>query len=190
MHKTEIKDVFKELTATEKGLSNSQAEERLHKYGLNELKAEEGVRPLKILLEQFYSPLVWILLSAFAISIFLHEAVDAIVIAIIVIVNAVLGFVQEYRAERSIKELKKLSSLKAKVLRDGKVVKIDNKYLVPGDIIILETGDKVPADARLFEVYDLETQEASLTGESLPVTKYLLALAEKTPLAERNNMVY
>jgi len=190
MYQKEIKDVFKELASSEKGLSSSKAEERIHKYGFNELKAEEGVHPLKILLEQFYSPLVWILLAALGISIFLHETVDAIIIAIIVVVNAVLGFFQEYRAERAIKELKKLSSLKAKVLRDGKIIKVDNKYLVPGDVIVLETGDKIPADARLFEVYDLETQEASLTGESLPVTKYLKVLAEKTPLAERNNMIY
>jgi len=189
-HSLRKEDVLKELKTTEKGLSSHEAEVRLHKYGFNELKAEDGISPIKILLQQFTSPLIWILIFALGISVFLNEIIDAIVIVAIIILNAVLGFTQEYRAESSIDALKKMASLKAKVLRDGKEIKIDSKNLVPGDIIILETGDKVPADSRLIELHSLNTQEAPLTGESLPVVKDLKELKEKTPIADRKNMVY
>ena len=201
-HSISVKDTLKQLNTSENGLSGHEAEVRLHKYGFNELKAEEGLNPIKILLQQFSSPLVWILIVALAISIFLavngnnshsaavSEFADAIAIGVIIIINSILGFVQEYRAERSIDALKKMASLKAKVIRNGKEMKIDSKYLVPGDVLILETGDKIPADARLFEVHSLETQEAPLTGESQPVTKLTDAMEEKTPLADRKNMVY
>ena len=108
----------------------------------------------------------------------------------IVLVNAILGFVQESRAEKSIEALQKMASPHAKVLRAGKITKIESRYLVPGDIIILETGDKVPADARLIEIHELQTQEASLTGESNPLTKSLEELPSNTSLAERKNMLY
>ncbi|MBU0459576.1 MAG: calcium-translocating P-type ATPase, SERCA-type [Nanoarchaeota archaeon] len=183
-------ETLKVLKTTEKGLSSHEAEERLHKYGFNELKAEKGISPFKIFLQQFTSPLVWILLFALIVSIVLKETVDASVIGIIILLNAVLGFFQEYRAEKAIEALKKMASLKATVLRNNKQFKIDSKLLVPGDIIILETGEKIPADARLLEIHNLQTQEGPLTGESQPVTKYLLALKEKTPLADHKNMVY
>lgn len=183
-------EAFKNLKTSEKGLTSHEAEERLHYYGLNELKAEEGVHPLKVLLEQFASPLVWTLIAALGISIFLHEYFDAVVVGIIIILNAVLGFVQEYRAEKAIEALKKMASLKARVLRNGREIKIDSTEVVPGDIIILETGDKIPADGRLFEIHSLQSQEAPLTGESQPISKILDSLEEKTLLADRKNMVY
>src|SRR3989344_43289 len=134
------------------------------------------------------------LLVALAISLFLamretgsttlQQYADAIVIGAIVLLNSVLGFVQEFKAERSIEALKKMVSLKAKVLRNGKEAKIDSKFLVPGDILVLTAGDKVPADARILEAYSLYTQESSLTGESLPVGKSIETLPEKTPLAD------
>ena len=189
MYQKKVGDVFKELRSSEKGLSSHEAEQRVHQYGLNELKAEEGVHPLKIFLQQFASPLVWILIFALGVSIFLHETVDAIVIGAIIVINALLGFFQEYRAERAIEALKRMASAKAKVLRNGKEIKIDSTYVVPGDVIVLETGDKIPADARLIEVHDLKTQEGPLTGESQPVTKNLNVLKDKTPLADRKNMV-
>jgi len=190
MHQKEINDVLKELHSSEKGLTNHDAEQRIHTYGLNELQVENGINPLKLLLQQFSSPLVGILLAALIISIFLGETADAIVIGIIVIMNAILGFIQEYKAEKAIEALKRLVSIKAKVLRNGKEVKIDSKYIVPGDILILETGDKIPADARVVEAHILHTQEGPLTGESQPVPKITDKLAEDTPLADRKNMVY
>ena len=181
---------LKELKVSKKGLTNQEAEHRRQTYGLNELKAEKGVHPIRIFIEQFSSPLIWILLFALAVSIFLHETTDAIVIGVIVVLNAILGFMQEYKAERAIEALKKMASPKAKVLRNGKEIKIESKLLVPGDIIILETGDKVPADCRLIEIHSLETQEAPLTGESLPVKKKIDKLAKKTSLADRRNLVF
>jgi len=189
-HALDEENALKVLKTSKKGLSNPEAEHRQQTYGLNELKAEKGTSPIKIFLEQFSSPLIWILLFALVVSIFLNEITDAIVIAVIVVLNAVLGFVQEYRAEKAIEALKRMASPKAKVIRNGEVIKIESKFLVPGDIIVLETGDKVPADARMLEIHDLKTQEATLTGESQPVTKTLDKSAEKTALADRKNMLY
>ena len=181
---------LKELKTSKNGLSNQEVEHRRQTYGLNELKTEKGVHPIRIFIEQFSSPLIWILLVALAVSVFLHETTDAIVIGVIVVLNAALGFVQEYKTEKAIEALKKMASLKAKVIRGGTEIKIESKFLVPGDIIVLETGDKVPADSRLIEIHNLQTQEAPLTGESQPVTKILGVLTEKTSLAERKNLVF
>lgn len=183
-------ETLKQLKITTKGLSGHESEERLNKYGLNEIKREEGIGPLKILLSQFSSPLVWILIVALIISVALSEYIDASVIGVIIVINAILGFSQEYRAEKAIEALQKMISQKAKVLRDGKEIKIDSRYLVPGDIIFLETGDRVPADSRLIEIHNLQTQEGSLTGESQPVRKNLDKSLEKTILGDRKNMVF
>ena len=190
MHDKKIGDVFAELKATEKGLSQHEAEQRLKQYGLNEIKEGKKISPLEIFIGQFKSVVIWILIGATIISAFLNEYIDAIVILVIIVLIAVLGFIQEYRAERAIEALKKLSSLKATVLRDGQKKDIDSKELVPGDIIFLETGDKVPADARFIEVFNLQTQEAALTGESQPVKKNTNVLEEKTQVADRKNIVF
>jgi Ca2+-transporting ATPase len=190
MYYKENKVLYKELKTSSNGLSSSEAKKRINQYGLNEIKEKEGISPLKIFISQFHNFIIYILLVALIVSIFVGEKIDAIVIGAILVLNAVLGFIQEYKAEKAIEALKKMASLKAKVLRDGKEQKIDASQLVPGDIIILETGDKVPADARLIEVINLQTQEAALTGESVPVKKELVVLDEKTPVADRINMVF
>jgi len=189
-HSFSEKEFFQKLNSSPPGLSNHQAETRLHQYGLNEISEEKKIHPLKLLFEQFTSPLIWILIAALAISIFFGETIDAIVIAVIIVINAILGFVQEYKAEKAIEALRKMASPKAKVLRDGHEITIDATKLVPGDVILLETGDKIPADSRIFESHDFETQEAVLTGESLPIKKSLDLFPQKTPLADRKNMVY
>ena len=188
-HTLSVEQSLKELKTSEKGLKGHEAEQRLHDYGFNELKGKEGLHPITIFLQQFSSPLVWILLVALIISIVLNEIVDATVIAIIVVANAILGFIQEYKAEKAIEALKKMASPKARVLRDGKEIKIESQLLVPGDIIFLETGDKIPADARLIEAHNLHLEEASLTGESSSVSKQP-ELLKDLPLADRKNMVY
>ena len=196
MYNKKIDDVLKELQTSPQGLTKQEAAYRLHKYGLNELKEEKKIHPLTILFEQFTSPLIWLLLLAIVISVILyaidpsHKLTDAFVIAAIVIINTVLGFTQEYRAEKAIEALKKMASLKAKVIRNNQEFIIDAKQLVPGDIIILEPGEKIPADARLFEIHEFQTQEAALTGESLPVQKELSLFPEKTQIADRKNTVY
>ncbi|MBI2653556.1 calcium-translocating P-type ATPase, PMCA-type [Candidatus Woesearchaeota archaeon] len=190
MHHKPIEQVLRELKTSEKGLSQKEAEERLKQYGLNEIKEGKKVSPWEIFLNQFKSIVIWILIFATIVSGFLKEYIDAIVILIIVILISVLGFFLEYRAEKAIEALKKLTSLKATVIRDGKKQEIDAKEIVPSDIIVLETGDKVPADARLMEVFNLQTQEAALTGESQPVKKNTDVLPEKTPIADMKNAVF
>jgi len=190
MHDKKIEEIYQELNTKKEGLTEKEVEARLIKYGYNEIKEAKKVSPIKILLNQFNNVVIYILIFALAISIFLGETIDAIVIGAIVVANALLGFIQEYKAEKSIEALKKLSSLKATVIRGGREKDIDAKLLVPGDIIRLETGDKIPADCRLFELINLQTLEAPLTGESTPVIKELKVLSEKTLLADRINMTF
>jgi len=190
MHSASLKEVFKSLGSSEKGLSEKQASNRLKKYGLNIFRHEEKVSPLMIFLKQFTDLLVIILIVAMVIAFLVGEMVDAVIIGVILILNATFAFVQEYKAEKAIKLLKKMAPHKAKVRRDGKIIEIDTSDVVPGDILILESGDKVPADARLIKVISLHVDEASLTGESVPVAKKVGALPEKTVLADRLNMVF
>jgi len=189
-HNKEIKEVFKELESSEEGLTEKEAEERLAKYGPNEIQEKKKISPLKILINQFHNFLIYILIFAAGVSAFIGEFVDSVVILIILVLIGVIGFIQEYRAEKAIEALKKLASLKAKVIRDKEEKQIDVGKLVPGDIILVETGDKIPADSRLIDIKNLATQEASLTGESVPVKKELKVLAEKIPLGDKINMVF
>ena len=187
----ETKQVINELNSnTTKGLTNAEANKRTQKYGYNTLKEKKGISPIKIFFSQFQSIVVYILIAAVIISMVLGEFVDGIVILIILILNAVFGFIQEYKAEKSIEALKKLGSLNAKVIRNGKEILLDSKFLVPGDIIHLEEGDKVPADARIIEIVRLKIQEASLTGESTSINKTIEVMNPDSILAERKNMVY
>ncbi|HIH18328.1 MAG TPA: cation-translocating P-type ATPase [Nanoarchaeota archaeon] len=182
---------IKSLASAAKGLGGKEASSRLEKYGKNEIKEGKKISPFKILLNQFTSPVVYILIAALVISGILREIIDSVVIASILVINGVFGFVQEFRAERAIEALKKLESLKANVLRDGKIVQIDAAMLVPGDIILLDTGDRVPADSRVIEINELKTQEAILTGESNPVSKTIGAIKkEKISVSEQENMVF
>jgi len=179
-------------TDSSKGLSLQEASSRLDKYGPNQLKEKKGRSALSIFFEQFQDFIIWVLVGAALISGFLKEWVDAIAIIAIVILNAILGFIQEYRAEKSLAALKKLSSPTSKVIRDGHHNIIPSSELVPGDLIELEAGDNIPADSRIIWLTsNFSVQEASLTGESTPVLKTTLALEEKeVPLADRANMVY
>jgi len=174
------------------GLTTPEAAARSAKYGANRLEEKKGPSPLSIFVGQFRDFIVLVLIGAALVSGFLQEWVDAIAIVAIVILNAFLGFIQEYRAERALGALKKLSSPTAKVIRDGHGQVISSHDLVPGDIIELEAGDNAPADSRIgWLTSNFAVQEASLTGESTPVAKTVLALSEnETPLADRANMVY
>ena len=189
-HAKTSSEAIKLLESSPIGLSSNEAARRLAQYGPNEIKDAAKISPLKIFLKQFDSMVIWILMFATVVSAFLHEYIDAIVIGVILVLIAVLGFFQEYRAEKAIEALKRLASLKAKVMRDGKRIEIDSKDLVPGDIIIIEAGDKVPADARLIEAVNLKTQEAALTGESQPVTKNIEPVAESASLGDRLNSLF
>ncbi|MAG45500.1 MAG: ATPase [Nanoarchaeota archaeon] len=174
-------EVLKNLNSSIHGLTQKEASERLHKYGLNELKKKENLTVLKLFLKQFLDPLIIILILAAVISFVIQAKIDAIAILAIVLLNSALGFSQEYKAEKSIKLLKKLSSQTVIVLRDSKKIKIDSRKLVPGDIIFLESGDKIPADARLLEVNNLLVDESTLTGESSAVTKVIHTINKTKP---------
>ena len=159
-------------------------------YGPNELQASHGVSPWAILLEQFKNILILILLAATVASAFLGHAVEAIAITVIVLFAVVLGFVQEYRAERAIEALRKMAAPTANALRDGKEVALPARDLVPGDVFLLRAGDKVPADSRLFESVNLQVEEAPLTGESVPIEKHAAPINGELTIGDRKNMVY
>jgi Ca2+-transporting ATPase len=196
-HSRGLDEVMDELGTSAQGLTAKEAEARLQRYGPNELQGRKGPSALAIFARQFADPLVGILLVAVAISLAVwfvdqgnDELIDAAVIAAIVLINASLGFYQEYKAERTLEALRELASPRATVVRDGAGTEVPSKTLVPGDIMVLVTGDRISADARLVEAANLETVEASLTGESTPVSKEAEAtVPADAPLGDRTNMV-
>ncbi|NUM25320.1 MAG: HAD-IC family P-type ATPase [Candidatus Buchananbacteria bacterium] len=189
-HTLAIKKIFEELNSSKDGINSPEAEKRLKKFGYNKLAEEKKLSGLKIFLNQFKSPLVYVLFGAAVISLLLKDFLDAAVIMVAVFINTILGFYQENKANKSITFLKKLVDHKAKVLRDGQKIEIDSKLLVPGDIIFIEAGDKIPADARLINTEGLQVIESALTGESVASDKNLTVLDKGIGLAERENMVY
>jgi len=166
-----VQKVFNFLDSSEKGLKSQEARTRLQKYGFNEIAANERRRGLDILISQFKNSLILVLIAASVIAYFLDDRIDAFVILSIVMLNAILGFFQEYRAENALRALKKYLTQKANVLREGEVTEINAKEIVPGDVVFLDIGDMIPADIRLIKSEEMTTDESSLTGESLPVVK-------------------
>jgi Ca2+-transporting ATPase len=197
-HSEDLEEVERELEAdAESGLSQEEAEKRLKDEGKNVIESNEEVSPLEIFLDQFNDFLIYLLIAAALVSLgvgFLPghspEYTDAALIFLILIANGVFGFVQDYKAEKSIQALKDLSTPNATVMRDGEKKQIDSRNVVPGDIVYLEQGDAIPADARVLESQNLETDESPLTGESADVSKHPGTLDDETPLAERENMVF
>ena len=198
-HAMSEEEILDALKTSRSGLSSEEAQRRLLEYGPNKLISRGGVNPLKILLNQFKDIFVLMLIAAVIISVVMalakpeagmEEYTDSLTIGAIVVLNAVIGFVQEYRSEKAIEAMRKLTAPKATVIRDGRSAIISAEEIVPGDILVLETGDRVAADARLIEAIELKTNEAVLTGESTPVDKRLGVLPENTPVSERKNMVF
>lgn len=177
-------------TSGTNGLSSEEASLRLEKFGENVFESSKKRSAFAIFFKQFASPLIVLLCIAVIITAFLHEWVDMTVIAFAVIVNAILGFVQEYKAEKAIADLKSYVTYRTRVIRDGKEQEIDPRYLVPGDLIHITGGARITADARIVKEINFTADEALLTGESLPVEKDVAALPEATPLAERLNMIF
>ena len=191
-HQLEVNAALEQLKSdADRGLSEVESRRRLVEYGVNELQADSGVSPLALLLEQFKNILVVILLVAVALSAFLGHTLEASAIAVIVLFAVLLGFIQEYRAERAIEALRKMAEPSATVIRDGKEIDIPSRELVPGDIIILLTGKKIPADGRIISAVNLKADEAALTGESVPVEKQSEPLENaELPVGDRRNMVF
>lgn len=186
-----IKEIMQKLGTSEEGLTDNEVSKRLQQYGLNKLVEEEKISRLKILLHQFASPLIYILLVAAVVTALLKEYIDTSVIMAVVALNAIIGYIQEYKAEQGVRALKKMLVSKARVLRNGKEKEIHSEQLVPGDVVLLASGTKVPADLRLLKTYELKVEEAMLTGESIPAEKSTSPIREDnlTP-GDQKNMTF
>lgn len=190
-HNLSWKDAVEKLkTDIENGLSEEEAKERRRQFDKNLLPAKKPLPKIKLFLEQFKSPLIYILVVAGFIVLFFKEFSDAVVIFLAIILNTVVGYFQEIKADRALEKLKKVVKIKAEVIRSGNAKIIDSAELVPGDIFVLNPGDKVPADGRIIACHNLKINEMILTGEWLAAHKKTDALAKETPLADRDNMVF
>ncbi len=189
-HALTTEEVAELLSTNPHGLARAEVAHRQKLFGPNRLEEAQPINPLAILLHQFKSPLIYILIVAAGVTLLLGEYIDSAVIAFVLLLNALIGFIQEYRAEQSVRALQKLTAPQARVIRDGHEAIIHSQDLVPGDLVLLETGVRVPADLRLISATALQVDESLLTGESLPVLKQVAPVPPETPLADRVNMVY
>jgi len=189
-HAAGIDDVAQSLDASLTGLTGTEVARRLEEYGPNQIEEEPPTPWWVVLLRQFTSPLIYILGVATIVTLLLGEYVDSGVIAAVLALNAIIGFTQERRAESAVRALSQLVVPHARVIRDGREAEIDSRELVPGDLVLLEPGARVPADLRLTVVNGLQVDESMLTGESLPVSKHLDVVAQDASLADRVSMVY
>ncbi|HSV50124.1 MAG TPA: HAD-IC family P-type ATPase, partial [Candidatus Acidoferrales bacterium] len=189
-HALEAAEALSKLESNKAGLSSSEAADRLKKYGYNQLVAAKKTSPFKIFIAQFKSILILILIAAAMVSFATGHQFDAVIILIIVVISSVLGFIQEFRAEKALEALTRMLVPIATVIRDGKEVQVPAKEIVPGDILVLKEGDKVAADARLIETNNLHVNEAPLTGESIPVDKGTEKVAFDAAILDKKNMVF
>jgi P-type Ca2+ transporter type 2C len=188
-HALDAQETLKRLEVSEDGLSDAQARQRLEETGPNSLEAEEGIGPLRMLIRQVHNPLIYLLAGASVLSVVVGHEIDAAVIAGVIVLNSLLGFIQEWRSEGALNALRRMASLHATVLREGKPLEIEAKDVVPGDVLILEIGDRVAAGGRVLWTEDLQVDESALTGESLPVAKNPEVLDKDTLMADQRNMV-
>jgi len=186
----DYEEIFKILNSNPSGLTKEEVSKRLKEYGLNELVKEKKRNYILMFFSQFSNFLILILLFASFISFLLNHIIDSLAILFILFINACFGFFQEFKAEKAVEALKKLSSPQATVIREGKKIKINANELVPGDVVFIEEGDVVPADIRLFEVYNLYIDESSLTGESNPVSKNVDTIIEEVITSDQRNMAF
>ena len=191
MELTNIQILNELKTDVERGLSDEEARRRIGEYGPNSIEEKKAKTKLQIFLSQLKDPMIYILMAAMVISAFLKEFGDSVIILAVILLNAIIGMIQESKAEKSLEALKKMSSPSALVRRDGEIKEIPAAELVPGDIVLLEAGRVVPADLRLVSSINLKLEEAALTGESVPVEKDAeFVLTEEVSLGDRLNMAY
>jgi magnesium-transporting ATPase (P-type) len=189
-HAMEAEQVLAELETSTRGISDDEARRRLEQYGPNLIEAEEQTSALVVLVRQFRSPLIYILVVAAIATLLLREFIDTAVIAAVLILNAIIGFTQERRAEKSIQALKQLVSPRARVVRNGREYELESADLVPGDLVLFESGTRVPADVRIISASAAMVDESLLTGESVPVQKRPAPVPQGTPSADRTSLVY
>ena len=185
-----LKEVFSKLKSSEEGLTHEEADKRLKEYGYNEIKKEEKNKPMHIFLRQFKAFVVWVLIIAALISLFINHSIEFLVIAVIVVFVIFISFFEEYKASKDMEALIELTPKKAIVIRDNKKEEILAKDVTIGDILVLKRGDIVAADGRLLEANVLKIDESALTGESLPILKEVINLKESTSLAQQKNMIF
>lgn len=189
-HSQHFDRALADLKTGHSGLTDSEVQKRLSEYGPNELVSKGRASPLVLWLSQFKDFLIVILMAAVVLSAILGETVDAVVIFVIILFATTLGFIQEFRAEKAMDALKRMASPTASVIRDGKEIEIPASELVPGDIVRLSTGDKVPADIRLIDAVNMKTEEGPLTGESVPVEKTNAVIAAEAGIGDRRNIAF
>ncbi|HSN89012.1 MAG TPA: HAD-IC family P-type ATPase, partial [Thermoanaerobaculia bacterium] len=190
-YRLEVPEVLQRLGVdAARGLGAEEAAKRLLEHGPNEIQAAESVSPWTVFASQFKNVLVIVLIAAVVMSAVLGHMVEAIVIGAILLLSVLLGFIQEYRAERAIEALREMAAPTATVLRDGQQREVAARELVPGDVLLLSAGNRVPADARLVESMNLKAEEAALTGESVPVDKSAAALEGELGVGDRRNLVF
>ena len=189
-YQLEKNKVLQELKTTSDGLSDNEVRKRLEEVGYNELPKSNKENIFTIFIGEFKDPIVLVLIVTIIFSLFIHEVIDALAISFIVLVDILMGTIQEWKARKNAEALSSMIKFNVKVLRNQKEVMIDSRYLVPGDIVFLESGNKVSADLRILESKNLQLNESALTGESLAVTKSEKKINENLPLSERSNMVY
>ena len=195
IYRQSVEEVLEELKTTDKGLTQREAAARQEKYGPNKLKEAAKATALQRFFKQLKDPMLIILLAAAAVSaatdfIAGESFTESIIILVVVLLNAILGVIQESKAEAAIEALQTMTAAKCKVLRDEKTEVLESSNLVPGDVVILEAGDAVPADGRLIECASLKIEEAALTGESTPENKTVDTIAKDVTLGDRENMCY
>jgi Ca2+-transporting ATPase len=184
-------EVLKQTGSTVNGLDDAAVQQRIKEFGKNELKGKKKVSPLLIFIRQFLDVMILVLIVAAIISVFIGDVSDTIVIIVIIVLNAIIGFIQEYRTEKAIEALQKMAAPSSRLLRNGNIVEVQASEIVPGDIVLLEAGNAIPADIRLLKAEALKANEASLTGESNPVDKIINPLEEDDlPPGDRTNMVF
>jgi Ca2+-transporting ATPase len=190
-HQKEIREIIEGLKTSPQGITSEEARKRLREFGSNELQEKKQKTLLMMFLDQFRDFMILVLMAAAIVSGFIGDITDTIAIMAIVVLNAIIGFIQEYKAEKAMAALKKMAALTATVIRSGMPATIDASEIVPGDIVLLEAGRIVPADMRLIETVQLKVEEAALTGESVPIEKHVKALHDELlPIGDRKNMVY
>ncbi len=189
-HRLTHAELFQHLQSGLEGLDKDEAERRLKRYGLNQLETRTVINPLLVFINQFKSFIIYILLFAVLFSLLIGEYVDSVIILIILLANAIIGFYQELSAHKSLEALKKISTVQATVVRSGVRKVIPASELVPGDVVLLEAGDRVPADLRIIQAVQLKVEESALTGESVPVEKAPETITREVSLGDRRNMLY
>lgn len=189
-HATPVDQAYDRLETVETGLTSDEASRRLDRYGPNVLPTGSGNEALQILIRQFHDPLIYVLLASTGLAMLTGKLFDGLVILGVIVLNAVIGFLQEYRASKAIKALSTMVPPQTTVLRDGHRRTLPSSELVPGDVVLLQSGDKVPADMRLVQVRNLKVEEAALTGESVPVEKSVATSAEQAGIGDRRSMAF